>query len=170
MSAELIAYSLLFHRKDTEGEGWTDNLAWPANVSVVEDDWFDWKYRIPGTGAYSLDSLAYERFKKGAEFLRQGRVVILDRLHGQSSITGMLRGATDAIYHPPGHILGTLLGIPHIVVDNRISKLSAYYNSWTSKCQLARLAGSPEEAHDLALKYLEGVLYKRTAEMVPTMW
>lgn len=53
-----------------------------------------------------------------------------------------------------GHIVAMLLGIPHIIVDNRIGKLSAYRNSWTAGCKLAKVASSPAEAQALALQYL----------------
>jgi len=64
-------------------------------------------------------------------FLSRGRAVITDRLHG--------------------HILCVLLGIPHVLLDNRIGKLSAYFDTWTHDAGIAQLARSEEEALDAAL-------------------
>jgi hypothetical protein len=52
--------------------------------------------------------------------LGSGRVVITDRLHG--------------------HILCTLLEIPHVVLDNSYGKISRFLDSFTRNCELVRAA------------------------------
>ena len=49
----------------------------------------------------------------GLQFIQRGRVLITDRLHG--------------------HILSSLLNIPHVIFDNPpFYKLSSFHNSWTA--------------------------------------
>lgn len=66
----------------------------------------------------------------GFQFLRQGELVTLDRLHG--------------------HILSILLGIPTILIDNNVGKLSKYRDTWTKTCKLTKVAHSAEEARRMA--------------------
>ena len=58
------------------------------------------------------DQLAALRIRRGLSLLSQGRQIISDRLHV--------------------HILSTLLGIPHIVLDNSYGKTSRYISTWQS--------------------------------------
>ena len=64
-----------------------------------------------------------------------GRVVVTDRLHG--------------------HILSTLLDIPHVLLDNADNKLSSYHNTWTRGLHNCRLADNVRDAARLALELLE---------------
>lgn len=66
----------------------------------------------------------------GFNFLTQGELVILDRLHG--------------------HILSIMLGMPSILIDNNVGKLSKYRNAWTNTCQLVKVAATAEEAKEMA--------------------
>jgi pyruvyl transferase EpsO len=76
------------------------------------------------------DRLAQQRTERGCRVLSRGRIVITDRLHA--------------------HILCTLLGIPHIVLDNNCGKLSGFIRCWTAEHPLCHLAGSVEEATRIA--------------------
>ena len=58
--------------------------------------------------------------------LSQGRFAITDRLHG--------------------HILCLLMGIPHVVLNDRYGKISNFYETWTSGNPLAYWAESLSEA------------------------
>lgn len=55
-------------------------------------------------------AVAEERIRRAVDLLSSGREVITDRLHG--------------------HILCTLLGIPHYVLDNSYGKLSGFASTW----------------------------------------
>jgi pyruvyl transferase EpsO len=76
----------------------------------------DWLTDDPGLPA-GLDVAVCERqaqarVSRGLRLLSRGEVVVTDRLHG--------------------HILATLLGIPHVVLDNDYGKISAYREAWPS--------------------------------------
>ena len=75
---------------------------------------------------HSYVPLARQRLARGIALLSGGRVLVTDRLHG--------------------HILATLLGIPHVVLDNSYGKLHHFIRSWTSTSPLVRMAQSPTEA------------------------
>ncbi|WP_022683427.1 polysaccharide pyruvyl transferase family protein [Sphingobium bisphenolivorans] len=55
--------------------------------------------------------LADWRVERGLHLLSRGKLVITDRLHA--------------------HILSTLMGLPHIALDNNYGKISAYIDAWT---------------------------------------
>ena len=87
----------------------------------------DWSGEVPLTWAYSaaksvirekrfsklaaFDTLTKMRLRRGIAMLSRGRAVATDRLHG--------------------HIVSTLLGIPHFVSDNSTGKLTAFGEAWT---------------------------------------
>jgi exopolysaccharide biosynthesis predicted pyruvyltransferase EpsI len=75
-----------------------------------------------------LHRLATARVTHAIKVLRQGRFVVTDRLHG--------------------HILATMLGMPHVIVDNRHGKLGNYFQRWTEPMGLARYARDVDEAVD----------------------
>jgi exopolysaccharide biosynthesis predicted pyruvyltransferase EpsI len=78
-----------------------------------------------------LSRIGPSRLRLATSFLSQARVVITDRLHG--------------------HIVSVLLGIPSVLLDNRIGKLRAYYDTWTSQVDIAHLADDQESALRIAL-------------------
>jgi pyruvyl transferase EpsO len=57
-------------------------------------------------------------------------VVVSDRLHA--------------------HVLCSLLGIPHVVVDTRFGKISSFIDTWMGDCELVNVAESPHEAIEMA--------------------
>lgn len=73
-----------------------------------------------------LEMVARRRVKKGADLLSQGRTVITDRLHG--------------------HILCTLLNIPHVVIDNSYGKISGFAKAWGTFGENRYFAQSLDEA------------------------
>jgi exopolysaccharide biosynthesis predicted pyruvyltransferase EpsI len=81
------------------------------------------------------DRLATERTRRGCRLLSRGRIVITDRLHA--------------------HILCTLLGIPHIVLDNNYGKLSGFIDTWTRDNPLVHRASSTREATQIAERLLQ---------------
>lgn len=70
--------------------------------------------------------LARRRLHVGCQLLTAGRVVITDRLHG--------------------HILCTLLGIPHVVLDTAYGKISHFRERWQTGTTLCQAATTRAEA------------------------
>lgn len=73
-----------------------------------------------------LQGLAAERVRRGSALLSTGRMVITDRLHG--------------------HILCTLLGIPHAFLDNRYGKIDSFSSTWATQSSAAVAASSLSHA------------------------
>lgn len=91
------------------------------------------KHRLIGAesqrnGVYR--DVAQHRFKRGIGTLSEGRVVITDRLHG--------------------HIMCTLLGIPHVVLDNSYRKIGNFIDVWTADLDMLRIAPDMAGAIDQA--------------------
>lgn len=81
----------------------------------------------PAAGLYRFYGLlARQRLDYGRRLLSRGRVVVTDRLHG--------------------HLLSLLLGIPHVIMDDRYGKLRSFYETWTKPCPLGVFADSPGAA------------------------
>lgn len=70
--------------------------------------------------------LALERHKRGCDILSSGEVVISNRLHG--------------------HILCTLMGIPHVVLDNIYRKIGNFRDTWSTGEGLCRTASNLQDA------------------------
>jgi pyruvyl transferase EpsO len=86
-------------------------------------------WRVLGQAlSYTDELMAKKRVQRGCELLAQGHFVITDRLHG--------------------HILCLLMGIPHIILDNRYGKLSSFYNTWTKDCKDSSIYSSFSEAYE----------------------
>lgn len=83
-----------------------------------------------GTGLYHFYGLmARQRLEYGRRLLSRARVVVTDRLHG--------------------HVLSLLLGIPHVIMDDRYGKMRSFYETWTKPCPLGvfvESAGAAAEA------------------------
>jgi exopolysaccharide biosynthesis predicted pyruvyltransferase EpsI len=78
-----------------------------------------------------LTLAAYDRYagwnvQRGCAMLGRGERVITDRLHG--------------------HIMCVLMGIPHVVLNDRYGKIRDFYDAWTHELPTARLAADLEEA------------------------
>jgi pyruvyl transferase EpsO len=70
--------------------------------------------------------LARARLARGLARLAAGRRVVTDRLHG--------------------HVLCLLLGIPHLLIDDRLGKLRAFHETWTASSELVTFCGGVAEA------------------------
>lgn len=77
---------------------------------------------------------ARSRVQRGIAQLSQGRVVVTDRLHG--------------------HILSTLLGIPHVALDNSYRKIGNFIDAWTGGVDILRTATNLDEAKAAAADLL----------------
>jgi exopolysaccharide biosynthesis predicted pyruvyltransferase EpsI len=80
------------------------------------------------------NSVANQRVDRGRRQLSRGRVVLTDRLHA--------------------HILSTMLGIPHVVLDNNYGKVQNFIASWTQGNPLVRRASTADEAVAMAVELL----------------
>jgi pyruvyl transferase EpsO len=97
--------------------------------------------RLPAAPEFAFEGLGLARHRLAAgsvstalDLLCRGRVAVTDRLHG--------------------HILCTLLGVPHVLLDNSYGKLRRFHDAWTSDSPLTRIATSAAEAEELALSLL----------------
>ncbi|XP_041353587.1 uncharacterized protein LOC121371626 [Gigantopelta aegis] len=119
-------------RKDEEAPKYLcKTLMFPNNVTVRVSDWLGWKTT---EGSTTMET-AFLQANNGLVFLQRGRVVITDRLHG--------------------HILSTLLNIPHVLIDNQYKKLSSYHNTWTRSLHNVLITNDSSKAFPLALTLLE---------------
>jgi len=82
----------------------------------------------------SYGAMSTERLTLGNSLLARGRVVVTDRLHV--------------------HILALLMRIPHVVLDNNYGKIRRFHDAWTTDSALTRVAGSLDEAFELAAAML----------------
>ena len=78
--------------------------------------------------------MARERLGRGYALLASGRAVVTDRLHG--------------------HVLCVLLGIPHVLLDNRYGKNRALHEAWTRDVPCVRWAERDADAVARALEDL----------------
>lgn len=145
---------LVFKRNDAEQTSWSSwasgslqsffsaqlkhmGPSWNASAVSV-GDWTEFDLapnEILGKSSY-LKS-AWIRFMQGAGWLSSAEVILMDRLHGESTcLSGIL---TLMIW--AGHILATMLGIPHVVIDNGIGKLSNYHETWSEQSLFVRERG-----------------------------
>ncbi|KAJ3411950.1 hypothetical protein HDV05_001475 [Chytridiales sp. JEL 0842] len=129
---------LVHQRTDAEGiEAQRIGEVWEGLRSVGSfalDDWIGWDVGVGRGDEWDLKAL--KRLKAGLTFLSQGKVVVTNRLHG--------------------HILLTLLGAPHVLLDNLHGKVSSYHSTWTSECPNVRMAKSVEEAIKLVGDVVRG--------------
>lgn len=84
-----------------------------------------------GVLARTFEPLARYWTDRGKAILSRGEVVVTDRLHG--------------------HVLCLLMGIPHVVTDNRTGKVRAVWDADTHTSKVARWADSRTAALALAL-------------------
>ena len=98
---------------------------------IIVQDWWAWK---TPKGSSKLED-PFLMTANGMLFLQRGRVVVTDRLHG--------------------HILSTLCGIPHVVIDPVNHKITSYMKSWTAGIENILLADSAEDALNKAIGLLQ---------------
>jgi pyruvyl transferase EpsO len=89
--------------------------------------------------AATFDGLARAWLARGLHILGSARVVITDRLHA--------------------HELATLLGIPHVVLDNANGKVRSIFEAWSGRSGLAHWAETTDEAVALARRLVREPVY-----------
>lgn len=146
---------LILARKDMEisagdssdiefGEGTLD-LGSAGNVTYQK---VDWKFTdTPGINPEKESAEGYKEEGKnqrawakaiaGFELLGSARFVITDRLHG--------------------HILSTVIGVPHVLMDSKLGKNLNFHNTWTRDCECTRITTSIADALDVAKLYFDSL-------------
>jgi exopolysaccharide biosynthesis predicted pyruvyltransferase EpsI len=143
--------------KEMKGAGLAGFTVPGAQCKVV--DWLDeppsWRHTTTqwvkagarsalGGGSYYqrvqkklFSELANERIARGVAILNQGRIVVTDRLHS--------------------HILCTLLGIQHVVLDNEYGKLSRFIDCWHPNHPLFDVVQDAQGAQAAARRRLDAM-------------
>jgi exopolysaccharide biosynthesis predicted pyruvyltransferase EpsI len=80
----------------------------------------------PALSAAVANGFARQNLRWGIRTLSRGRVLVTDRLHG--------------------HVIATLCGIEHIVVNDRNGKVRALWEAWTSDAPMARFVPTWRDA------------------------
>ncbi|THX36696.1 hypothetical protein D6D10_06450 [Aureobasidium pullulans] len=108
-----------------------------GNVSYWKVDWkftptpsIDGDHRETGK-----NQRAWAKATEGFRMLGAANFVITDRLHG--------------------HILSTLIGTPHVVMDSKLGKNINYHDTWTKDCACTRVAEDIDEAQEFAKMFFE---------------
>ncbi|QTD55292.1 polysaccharide pyruvyl transferase family protein [Parasphingorhabdus cellanae] len=117
-----------------ESGDWLTEDKLQMRMSSATSKLMDFGHSPNAARALKYDRLANTRLKRGVALLSSGRVVVTDRLHG--------------------HIMSTLLGIPHVALDNSYGKLQNFIQAWTSDIGFLRTADTLEEAQSLAEELL----------------
>ncbi|KAH8895293.1 hypothetical protein GQ53DRAFT_616102, partial [Thozetella sp. PMI_491] len=78
---------------------------------------------------------AWAKSVAGFELLGSARFVITDRLHG--------------------HILSTIIGVPHVLMDSKLGKNINFHDTWTRDCACTRVASNIDEALEIARLWFE---------------
>ncbi|WCB96952.1 Putative pyruvyl transferase EpsO [Baekduia alba] len=81
---------------------------------------------LAGLQVAACAALATERVAYGRALLEQGDVLVTDRLHG--------------------HIVATLMDLPHVLVDTGYGKLRTFHEAFTATSPLTRMATSADDA------------------------
>lgn len=81
------------------------------------------------------DQRAWAKATAGFELLASGRFVITDRLHA--------------------HIMSTVIGLPHVLMDSKLGKNLNFHDTWTQDCECTRVATNFESSLNVARMYFE---------------
>jgi pyruvyl transferase EpsO len=114
-------------------------LADVSGSKLIVSDWYRCQFTSQtGVAAYqkfSFDQQAKFWVDRAITLLSAGTVVITDRLHA--------------------HVLCTLAGIPHILLNNVYGKNISFYETWCRPLDICHLASSPEHAWGIAQDFLK---------------
>lgn len=81
------------------------------------------------------NQIAWAKSIEGFRELGSARFVITDRLHG--------------------HILSTIIGVPHVLMDSKLCKNLHFHNTWTRDCECTRITSSIGDAKIVARMWFE---------------
>lgn len=108
-----------------------------AGSMLLVTDWYRCTLDQKGLAQYQaldFDQRSLFWLRRASRILSLGHVVITDRLHA--------------------HILCTLAGIPHILLNNSYGKNVSFFETWCRPLDLCQLARSAAEAWALAQQFL----------------
>lgn len=100
-------------------------------VTYLKKDWNNMPTPHLGQGKSGNSQRAFLRADEGFKILGRSEFVVTDRLHG--------------------HIMSTVMGLPHVLMDSKLGKNLALHDTWTADCDCTRIADSWEES----MKYAE---------------
>lgn len=116
-----------------KGDGVLDLGPEAGEVTYLKNDWR--RTPTPMNGAEGPKQRNWAKAMHGFEILANAEFVITDRLHG--------------------HIMCTLMGIPHVLMDSKLKKNLFFHNTWTKDCDCVRVADNIDEAVAIAKLYFE---------------
>ena len=126
------SYDIVYLKRfDDEGAKGETKDMFPKNLTITDIEWWYW---LTNKGSSSIEN-SFLIVTNGILFLQRGRVIVTDRLHG--------------------HILGTLLNIPQVLIDNQYKKLSSYHNTWTKSLENVLITDNVTTAFQLVLTLFE---------------
>ena len=105
------------------------------HIEHVERFYPSWLPDLRSLKQSLFDRIAEQRLRRGCDLLSKGKVVITDRLHA--------------------HVLCSMMGIPHVALDNSYGKISAYRNTWGSGGSNCIMASSIDDAIEAARSLLD---------------
>lgn len=120
------------------GEGVLDLGGTVGNVTYNK---VDWKFTdTPGIDdkdhkETGKNQRAWAKSMAGFDLLGSARFVMTDRLHG--------------------HILSTVIGVPHVLMDSKLGKNLNFHNTWTRDCACTRITSNVSQAMDVAKLWFE---------------
>lgn len=83
----------------------------------------------------SMNARAWAKAIAGFELLGSAKFIVTDRLHG--------------------HIMSTIIGTPHVLLDSLLGKNLAFHNTWTQDCDCVKIAENITDALAVARMYFE---------------
>eukprot|EP00094_Tigriopus_californicus_P012649 TCALIF_12227-PA protein Name:"Similar to pvg1 Pyruvyl transferase 1 (Schizosaccharomyces pombe (strain 972 / ATCC 24843))" AED:0.05 eAED:0.05 QI:0/0.5/0.33/0.66/1/1/3/47/612 len=123
-------YDILYHKRQDKENIASADLPFPPGISFKVADWVNWR----SSSTQELD-IPVTMFHNGLSFLQRGKVVISNRLHS--------------------HILTTLIGIPHVIMECKAGKILPLHYKWTKDIPYIRVANNISEAVKHAIELLE---------------
>jgi exopolysaccharide biosynthesis predicted pyruvyltransferase EpsI len=104
-------------------------------VTYYKQDWDD----IAATGLTNAEKgknqRAHLKADEGFKILGRAEFVVTDKLHG--------------------HIMSSIIGTPHVLLDSGLGKNFAYHDTWTINCNCVRAAESWAETLEYATMFFE---------------
>jgi pyruvyl transferase EpsO len=118
----------------------------------------DWPYSAAALTGWLMHRLLKRqrtrRMKLGVQVVVERATTTALQLVGNAMVSDAMRHigrycvlVTDRLH---AHVFATVLGIPHVLVDTRDCKLSAFHETWTSTSPIVRLASTTSEASEFA--------------------
>lgn len=104
-------------------------------VTYLKKDWDD----IPATDLTDSETgknqRAHLKAEEGFKILGRAEFVITDKLHG--------------------HIMSSIIGTPHVLLDSKLGKNFAYHDTWTVNCNCVRTADDYAQSLEYATMWFE---------------